>query len=192
MPKLLRKAINAGQIPQTEVPAGLFRRLFAKPWVPYAERPFKKARQVVNYIGRYSHSIAVGNHRIKNVEGGKVTFSFKNYRKKGKKEDMQLSQWEFLRRFAMHIVPHRFVRIRHYGILSNRSKGEALLAARPALGAEAPPVAEPPGAAFNPLLPRHYCSCCGSTTTHLLLEVLPPVRAGPLAEAPGELCKAAL
>ncbi len=53
------------------VPAGLPRRLFAKPWVPYAEQPFRKARQVVNYIGRYSHSIAIGNHRIKKVEAGK-------------------------------------------------------------------------------------------------------------------------
>jgi hypothetical protein len=188
--KLLRKAIKAGLIPEKEVPAGLFRRLFAKPWMPYAEQPFKKARQVVNYIGRYSHSIAIGNHRIKKVEGGKVTFSFKNYRKKGKKEDMQLGQWEFIRRFAMHIIPHRFVRIRHYGILSNRSKGEALQAARIALSAYTPPKAEQPKEAFKPLLPKHYCSCCGNTTTHLLLEVLPPARAGPFVEALEKICKA--
>ena len=188
--KLLRKALKAGLIPQTEVPPGLFRRLFAKPWMPYAEQPFRKARQVVNYIGRYSHSIAISNHRIKKVGGGKVTFSYKNYRKKGKKEEMQLGQWEFLRRFAMHIIPHRFVRIRHYGILSNRSKGEALQAARLALGAEAPPVEEQPKEVFNPLLPRHYCSCCGATTTHLLVAVLPPARAGPFVEALRNICKA--
>jgi hypothetical protein len=102
---------DARQIPQTKVSTGLFRRLFAKPWMPYAEQPFRKARQVVNYIGRYSHSIAIANHRIKKVAGSMVTFSYKNYRKKGKKEHMQLGQWEFIRRFAMHIIPHRFVRI---------------------------------------------------------------------------------
>jgi hypothetical protein len=124
------------------------------------------------------------------VGGGKVTFSYKNYRKEGKKEEMQLGQWEFIRRFAMHIIPHRFVRIRHYGILSNRCKGEALQAARLALGAEAQPTAEPPGDPFNPLLPMHYCSCCRATTTHLLVAVLPPARAGPFVEALEKICKA--
>jgi hypothetical protein len=180
--RLLRKAIKAKHISKADVPTGLFRKLFAKPWMPYAEQPFKKARQVINYIGRYSHSIAIGNHRIKNIDGDKVAFSYKNYRKNGQKEEMQLSQWDFICRFARHIVPHRFVRIRHYGILSNRNKGQALMAARIALDAEAPPPPEPTKTAFNPLLPQHYCACCGTTTTHLLLEILPPARAGPLAE----------
>ncbi|HKL91629.1 MAG TPA: transposase, partial [Allomuricauda sp.] len=135
------------------------------------EQPFKKARQVINYIGRYSHSIAIGNHRIKNIEGDKVAFSYKNYRKNGQKEKMQLSQWDFICRFARHIVPHRFVRIRHYGILSNRNKGQALMAARIALDAKAPPPPELTKTAFNPLLPQHYCACCKTTTTHLLLEI---------------------
>jgi hypothetical protein len=181
--RLLRKAIKAKHISKADVPTGLFRKLFAKPWMPYAEQPFKKARQVINYIGRYSHSIAISNHRIKNIDGDKVTFSYKNYRKNGQKEEMQLSQWDFICRFARHIVPHRFVRIRHYGILSNRNKGQALMAARIALDAEAPPPPpEPTKTAFNPLLPQHYCACCGTNTTHLLLEILPPARAGPLAE----------
>lgn len=159
-------------------------------------RDYYQQSYPIKYVfSRYSHGIAIGNHRIKKVEDGRVTFSYKNYRKKGKKEELQLEQWEFIRRFAMHIVPHRFVRIRlpcrfivqgHYGILSNRSKQ----AARLALGAEAPPVGEPPGGAFNPLLPRHYCSCCGATTTHLLIAVLPPARAGPFVEALEKLCKA--
>lgn len=189
--KLLRKAIKAGLIPKKELPVALFPKLFAKPWMPYAEQPFSKARQVVNYIGRYSHSIAMGNHRIKNILGGRVTFSYKNYRKKGKKEDMQLEQWDFIRRFAMHIIPHRFVRIRHYGILSNRNKNAALKAAREALGAECPHNEQAPKIAFNPLWPAHYCSSCGRTTPHLLLEILPPARAGPLATALVKLCQAA-
>jgi len=180
--KLLRKAIKTGLILQTDLPVGLFRKLFAKSWMPYAEQPFKKAQQLINYIGRYSHSIAISNHRIKNIAADMVTFSYKNYRKNGKKEELQLLQWEFIRRFARHIVPHRFVRIRHYGILSNRSKRQALIAARAALNAKPPVASEPTKTDFNPLLTKHYCTCCGTTTTHLMLEVLPPARAGPLAE----------
>jgi len=151
--KLLRRAIKAGLIPQKEVPAGLFRRLFAKPWMPYAEQPFKKARQVVNYIGRYSHSIAINNHRIKKVGGGKVTFSYKNYRKKGKKEEMQLGSGSSFADLPCILSPTDLCasailrptkpRRRRDGILSNRCKGEALQAARLALSADAPPVAEP-------------------------------------------------
>lgn len=119
-----------------------------------------------------------------------MVFSYKNYRKKGKKEGLEIKQWEFIRRFAIHIVLHRFVRIRHYGILSNRCKGKALQAARLALGADVLPVAEPAGDAFNPLPPRHYCSCCGATTMHLLVAVVPPARAGPFTEALEKICKA--
>ena len=180
--KLLRKAIKSGEIQQQQVPPGLFRKLFAKPWMPYAEQPFRKAQHVLNYIGRYSHSIAINNHRIKSIRDDKVVFSYKNYRKGGSRQIMELSQWAFIQRFAMHIIPHRFVRIRHYGILSNRNKAAALEAARKALGAESLPEDEPPKTAVNPLIYLHYCSCCRRTTPHLLLEVLPPVRAGPLVK----------
>lgn len=177
--KLLRKAIKNGQIPSADIPSGLFKKLFRKNWITYAKRPFIKPQHVLNYIGRYSHSIALTNHRIQGFTKSKVTFSYKNYRKGGQKEVMQLDQSEFLRRFVMHIVPHRFIRIRHYGILSNRSKAKALLAARAALGVNEPSKKDQEKPTFDPLLPPHYCSCCKRTTPHVLLDILPPIRAGP-------------
>lgn len=177
--KLLRAAIKAIAIPDQDVPPGLFRRLFLKQWITYAKQPFKQPQHVLNYIGRYSHSIAINNHRIQKIENGKVLFSYKNYRKAGQPEVMQLNEWQFIRRFAMHIVPHRFVRIRHYGILSNRLKAKALKAAREALHAKIPqePTGTPPP--FDPMMPSFYCASCERTTPHLLLEIWPPVRAGP-------------
>lgn len=184
--RLLRKAIKAGAIPEQDVPPGLFRRLFLKEWITYAKEPFKQPQHVLNYIGRYSHSIAINNHRIQKVENGRVFFAYKDYRKGGQQEVTELGEWEFIRRFAMHIVPHRFVRIRHYGILSNRLKTKALQAARKALNAEAPTKSNEAPTPFDPLMPSFYCSGCKHTTFHVLLEIWPPVRAGPKKQAPSK------
>lgn len=177
--KLLRKAIKDRHIAHKNLPPGLFRRLFLKQWITYTKAPFKQPQHVINYIGRYSHSIAINNHRILDIDHGKVRFSYKNYRKKGQTQIMQLSQWEFIRRFATHIVPHRFIRIRHYGILSNRLKNSALIAARNALNAKAPQKKPQPKKHWDPLQPSFYCASCGRTTTHLLVGIEPPIRTGP-------------
>lgn len=102
------------------------RNLFAKDWVVYAKRPFGSTHSVIEYLGRYTHKVAIGNSRIRSIEGGKVVFSYKDYRKEGKKGLMTLPREEFVRRFALHILPHGFVRIRHYGILSGTWKREKL------------------------------------------------------------------
>ena len=100
-----------------------FRRLlYGKYWVVDCGQPFLGPQQVIEYLGRYSHKIAISNHRIKSVENGEVTFSFKDYADKGKQKLMKLTHEEFLRRFCLHILPPRFMKIRHYGILSNRNK----------------------------------------------------------------------
>ena len=96
--------------------------LFSKDWVVYCKRPFAHTASVVEYLGRYTHKIAISNHRIKQIANGKIDFTAKNYRKQGKKEVITLSQQEFIRRFAQHILPKGFVRIRHYGILSSSYK----------------------------------------------------------------------
>jgi hypothetical protein len=106
-------------------------------WVVYAKLPMHNAMQVVNYIGRYSHRIAISNHRIKNVSDGQVNFSWFDYRT-SKPDVMVLSAEEFLRRFSTHILPSGFMKIRHYGILSSRNKSEALACARGVLGVEPP------------------------------------------------------
>ena len=93
---------------------------------------------VVRYLGRYTHRIALSNHRIRNVANGKVAFSWKDYRKDGKKGMMTLSATEFLRRFCLHILPPHFVRLRHYGILSSRNKTKSLADARQDLSIYAP------------------------------------------------------
>ena len=99
----------------------LFDKLFSKNWVVYAKQSFKNNRSVIEYLGRYTHKVAISNHRIKQIDNQKntVTFSVKNYRKDGKKELLTLSQQEFVRRFGLHILPKRFVRIRHFGLLSS-------------------------------------------------------------------------
>lgn len=171
--KLLRKAIKNELIPEPK--EAIFKKLFDKEWITYAKRPFAGPQQVLNYIGRYSHKVAITNHRILDMSNNELTFSYKNYRKGGEKQQMTLTQTEFIRRFSAHIIPHKFVRIRHYGILSNRNKKKALIAARKALRVEHHPSTPKPK--MTPLEVNeypHYCSCCQKVTTHLLIDVIPP------------------
>lgn len=114
---LLRK--NNLNIPQT-----VYDKLFSKNWVIYAKQPFAKPVFVIEYLGRYTHKIAISNHRIRHINYQKktVTFMAKNYKKGGQKQLITLSTAEFVRRFALHILPKGFTRIRHYGILSSSWK----------------------------------------------------------------------
>lgn len=107
--------------------------LFDKPWVVYAKQPFVDTHQVVEYLGRYTHKIAISNHRLRSITIEGVSFTWKDYRHGDKKGVMTLAPHEFIRRFAQHILPKGFVRIRHYGILSSTSKKECLEIARQAL-----------------------------------------------------------
>jgi hypothetical protein len=98
------------------------KKLFLKPWVVYAKEPFRGVGQVLEYLGRYTHKIAISNHRIQNIENGKVTFSYKDYADGSKQKLMTLSSVEFIRRFCLHILPRGFRKMRHYGILASRVK----------------------------------------------------------------------
>jgi hypothetical protein len=93
--------------------------IYRKEWVVYAKRPFGGAGQVIEYLGRYTHKIAISNHRIQSIDHGNVTFSYKDYGESGKVKTMTLSSTEFLRRFCLHILPKGFRKIRHYGLLSS-------------------------------------------------------------------------
>src|SRR5680860_1515291 len=103
------------------VPRETYDMLFSKKWVVYAEQQFRRPEYVVEYLGRYTHKIAIGNYRIKQLDrsGRTVTFQMKNYKKGGQKELLELSTREFVRRFALHVLPKGFTRIRHYGISSS-------------------------------------------------------------------------
>ena len=96
--------------------------IYKKDWVVYAKRPFGGASQVIEYLGRYTHKIAISNHRIQSIDNGKVTFNYKDYSDEGKIKTMILSAPEFLRRYCLHILPKGFRKIRHYGFLSSRNK----------------------------------------------------------------------
>ena len=96
--------------------------LYEKTWITYIEPPKGKPENVIEYIGRYSFRVAISNERIKNISNGKVTFEYKDYKDESKIKLMTISAEEFIRRFLLHVLPNRFTKIRHYGILSNRSK----------------------------------------------------------------------
>ena len=109
------------------MPAAIINELYKNDWVVFAKRPFNGPESVIEYLGRYTHKIAISNHRIKNIDEGKVSFSYKDYRSGAAIKEMTLEGPEFIRRFALHILPKGFVRIRHYGILSSTSKAAATL-----------------------------------------------------------------
>jgi hypothetical protein len=113
----------------------LLNEVWKKPWVVHCEPPFGNAQQIVKYLGQYSHRVAISNHRIKNIDDSGVTFFYKDYRDNSRIKPTKLSGVEFLRRFCMHILPKRFVKIRYYGILSTKQKDriKSLLAKKPAI-----------------------------------------------------------
>jgi len=96
--------------------------LWEKPWVVYCPPPLGNPQQIVKYLGQYSHRVAISNHRILNINDSGVTFFYKDYRDESRVKPTTLSGVEFLRRFCMHILPRRFVKIRYYGILSTKQK----------------------------------------------------------------------
>ena len=126
MSKVFRARFVEGLRKRFDLPAGLYGTLFAKEWVVYCKRPFLGPPQVTEYLGRYTHKVAIGNHRIKTLDGGSVVFSVKDYRHGGRESLLRLSDVEFIRRFALHILPKGFVRIRHYGILGSSRKKRLL------------------------------------------------------------------
>jgi hypothetical protein len=95
---------------------------YAKPWVVYCEPSLGNAQQIVEYLAKYTHRVAISNTRIKNIDERNVTFSYKDYADNANQKRMTLTGVEFLRRFAMHILPRGFVKIRYFGILTSRYK----------------------------------------------------------------------
>jgi hypothetical protein len=136
--------------------------LWQKPWVVYAKRPFGSPKSVVEYLGRYTHKIAISNHRICSVDESHVTFSYKDYRQQGIKKQMTLSHGEFVRRFSLHILPKGFVKIRHYGFLSSTWKRDKLRKVQEKLHVNVPEKA-------HPAKMQRKCQCCGEGNLHTIL-----------------------
>ena len=109
-----------------DVDQNLLNLCYQKEWVVYCKPPFKDAACVVEYLGRYTHRVAISNNRILKLENDAVTFKWRDYRDGSRWKEMTLSADEFIRRFLMHVLPPGFTKIRHYGFLSSRGKQEKL------------------------------------------------------------------
>lgn len=103
-------------------------------WVVYAKPPFAGPQEVVDYVGRYTHRVAISNNRLLDIDDGKVTFRYKDYRQAGEQKTMTLEAEEFIRRFLLHVLPSGFQRIRYYGFLGNRYREQKLARCRQLLG----------------------------------------------------------
>ncbi|MGH6690819.1 MAG: IS91 family transposase [Gammaproteobacteria bacterium] len=118
--------------------AALFAALRAQPWVVYAKRPFAGPEAVLQYLGRYTHRIALTNNRLVSLDDQTVRFRYKDYAAGNRRKVMALDAPEFIRRFLLHVLPRGFTRIRHYGLLANRTKRHQLAHAHTALSAPPP------------------------------------------------------
>lgn len=133
-------------------------------WVVYAKPPFAGPKQVLAYLGRYTHRIAISNSRLVSMDSDRITFRWKDDRTGGRQKLMTLGAHEFIRRFLLHTVPDGFHRIRHYGLLANGHRQQKLDLCRSLLDVPSPePAAEEPDA--KPTSLAHRCSCCGGTMT---------------------------
>jgi len=146
----LAQAGSTGAVPLPEGPpalgipegfAQLRDQLYAKEWVVYAKAPFASPAHVLDYIGRYTHRVAIANHRLLDVRDGWVRFAYRNRRQGNRVQTMTLDADEFIRRFLLHVLPRGFMRLRHYGFLANRHKARTLRRCRELLGqpSEPPP-----------------------------------------------------
>ena len=152
-----------------QITVSLLNNIYKQPWVVFAKKPFDSPHSVIEYLGRYTHKIAISNHRLQKLENGKVDFTYKDYRHGGVTKTMQLEAMEFIRRFSMHILPKGFVRIRHYGILSSTSKqrcAEAIKAQLPAIKIPTYIKAAIKKEPYNP----KQCPCCKKETMQTILQ----------------------
>ncbi len=158
-------------------------------WEVYAKPPFGGPAHVLDYLGRYTHRVAIANHRLLALEDGTVTFRLKDYRQGSRLTTLTLEAGEFIRRFLLHVLPDGFVRIRHYGWLSNRHRAAKLAQCRALLGVpDAPDPAPPPAQDWRTRYealtgePVDRCPACRQGRLRRV-ETLPPLSSLP-APAP--------
>jgi hypothetical protein len=148
-------------------------------WNVYAKRPFGGPQQVLEYLGRYTHRVAIANSRLIDCENGRVRFRWKDYRADNKSKVMALDADEFIRRFLLHVLPKGFRRIRHFGFLANACRAAKLPAIRAALQAPEPaPTVEPADYRERcAILTGHridLCPICGGCMVEIGLWPRPP------------------
>ena len=147
---------------------------YAKPWVIHSQPSLGNARQVVNYLGQYTHRVAISNTRIKNIDHNGVTFSYKDYRDNANQKLMTLTGVEFLRRFALHILPRGFVKIRYFGILTSAYRQQVeSLKTKPDIFQ----LTETKPERIARLTGHHPCKCSKCKTgTMIPVEIIPRIR----------------
>lgn len=177
---LLQSVMDRGKIPNA--PIGI-KGLWNKNWVVYAKKPFGSPHTVLDYLGRYTHRVALSNDRILDIEQGQVTLSYRDRRDGDRKKTMTLDAQEFIRRFLLHSLPDRFMRIRHFGFLANRSKKQALARCRKLLNLDPALPKSPVLSAKDWLLKitgvdLSRCPCCHEGTMIVVGE-LPAMPSSP-------------
>jgi hypothetical protein len=161
--------------------AVLLNDLHQMEWVVYSKPPFKGAEMLIDYLGRYTHRIAIGNHRILKMDDGYVFFLWRDYADGNKKKIMKLEASEFIRRFLLHVLPEKFVKVRYYGLLANRKSQEMLSQCCRLLACSSKPKNESPSETWQELLLRTCgldlmtCPFCKKGRM-LKKEVILPVR----------------
>ncbi|MBV8577286.1 MAG: IS91 family transposase [Acetobacteraceae bacterium] len=152
-------------------------------WVVYAKRPFAGPEQVLDYVGRYTHRVAISNNRLLDLADGQVSFRYKDYRHNAQPKTMTLDAEEFIRRFLLHVLPAGFQRIRYYGFLGNRYRKEKLARCRHLLGMPADEAG--PAKAAAPVYQERYEALTGASLRRCpvchegcmqVIEILPPSR----------------
>jgi len=162
---------------------GLLGRLRAVDWVVYAKRPFAGPEQVLNYLGRYTHRVALSNDRLVDHHDGRVGFHWKDYADHDRRKVMTLDVDEFLRRFLLHVIPRGFMRIRHFGLLANRTRRGTVARCRALLSQSPPEEVRPESVGV--LMQRltgvdlARCPVCGEGRMHLTAIV---VRVAPVTD----------
>lgn len=164
-------------------------KLYRQEWVIYCKRPFRNSQHVIEYLGRYTHRVAISNNRIVKVEGGKVTFRWRDYGDRNRIKLMTVDALEFIRRFLLHILPDGFVKIRHYGLLSNRNRKTKLRRCREILGVDSNRKQQSTESeSWEELLFRltgidpRICPCCGKGRM-VAIEILYPKSHSPPGKA---------
>jgi hypothetical protein len=166
----LKSAFQRGQLhlsgdlaalAQPKVFASWLRLLFRKDWVVYSKPPFGGPEYVLQYLGRYTHRVAISNHRLVSFAHGQVTFRWRDSAHHNEQKLMTLSVDEFLRRFLLHLLPKGFVRIRSFGFLANRQRAKLWPLCFAALDATALS-AQPQASAHEPTPDLRLCPYCGA------------------------------
>ena len=166
----LKQAFRNGQLnfhgdlkllAQTKTFAAWLRPLYRQDWIVYLKRPFGGPEYVLQYLGRYTHRVAISNHRLVSLADGKVTFRWRDSAHNNEQRLMTLSLDEFLRRFLLHLLPKGFVRIRNFGFLANRRRSTLLPLCFHSLGSAQQPQAEQGASSSKHPSDLYHCPKCG-------------------------------